>query len=246
MSRAWWMRKASLCRRRAIRRISRVRLNFDTPLPKGQAVLGDVFLRRPSHGGRRIAGLRASNSPPSIPIMPIFCIRRAGFPVSGYTTDRFGADMRITVPMGFTVLGSGLDSHQTQGDKNRLRVQIRASFFSRQYRRCETAARQYPIRGRTLGRLFPGRRGRNGAGLWRRNRQADGILHQPLRFASVFQFDSHGDRSGRAYRLRGAGHDLFRAGHYRQPRQLEGHLERRGPPVVGIPGFAHHPQSSVG
>ncbi len=32
------------------------------------------------------------------------------FPVSGYTTDRFAADMRITVPMGYTVLGSGLDT----------------------------------------------------------------------------------------------------------------------------------------
>ena len=40
------------------------------------------------------------------------------FPVAGYTTDRFAADMRITVPAGYTVVGSGIDSHQTAGDKN--------------------------------------------------------------------------------------------------------------------------------
>ena len=37
--------------------------------------------------------------------------------MNGYTTDRFASDIKITVPAGFTVLGSGLDSHQTAGDK---------------------------------------------------------------------------------------------------------------------------------
>jgi len=38
------------------------------------------------------------------------------FPVSGYTTNRFAADLHITVPAGYQVLGSGLDSHQASGD----------------------------------------------------------------------------------------------------------------------------------
>ncbi len=38
--------------------------------------------------------------------------------MSGYTTDRFAADMKVTVPAGYTVLGSGLDSHQAAGDKS--------------------------------------------------------------------------------------------------------------------------------
>jgi len=39
------------------------------------------------------------------------------FPINGYTTDRFGADLHITVPPGYQVLGSGIDSHQAAGDK---------------------------------------------------------------------------------------------------------------------------------
>lgn len=34
------------------------------------------------------------------------------FPVSGYTTDRFAANITVTVPAGFTVIGSGLDSNR--------------------------------------------------------------------------------------------------------------------------------------
>ena len=37
--------------------------------------------------------------------------------VNGYTTDRFSADLRITVPSGYKVLGSGIDTHQPSGDK---------------------------------------------------------------------------------------------------------------------------------
>ncbi len=47
------------------------------------------------------------------------------FPVSGYTTDRFGADMKVTVPMGYAVLGSGIDSHATAGDKNTYEFKLR-------------------------------------------------------------------------------------------------------------------------
>ena len=32
------------------------------------------------------------------------------FPVSGYSTDRFTAKMNVTVPQGYTVVGSGIDS----------------------------------------------------------------------------------------------------------------------------------------
>jgi hypothetical protein len=38
------------------------------------------------------------------------------FPVSGYTTDRFAAEMHITVPAGYTALGTGMDS---QSDRRR-------------------------------------------------------------------------------------------------------------------------------
>src|SRR5205814_4883675 len=52
-----------------------------------------------------------------------------GFPVSGYSTDRFAAEMRITVPIGYAVLGSGFDSRDSQGDKQLYRIKHeRASF----------------------------------------------------------------------------------------------------------------------
>lgn len=34
------------------------------------------------------------------------------FPISGYTTDRFAANISVTVPNGFKVIGSGLDSNK--------------------------------------------------------------------------------------------------------------------------------------
>jgi hypothetical protein len=40
------------------------------------------------------------------------------FPVSGYTTDRFASDVRVTVPAGYTVLGSGMDS-QSDGRRQK-------------------------------------------------------------------------------------------------------------------------------
>ena len=49
--------------------------------------------------------------------------------MSGYTTDRFAADLRITVPMGYTVLGSGLDSKETVGDKKRYQIKFERPSF---------------------------------------------------------------------------------------------------------------------
>ena len=51
--------------------------------------------------------------------------------MSGYTTDRFAADMRVTVPMGYSVLGSGIDTQQTAGDKNMFDIQVREAVVSR-------------------------------------------------------------------------------------------------------------------
>lgn len=38
------------------------------------------------------------------------------FPVSGYTTDRFTAKINVTVPNGYTVIGSGIDSKTAAAD----------------------------------------------------------------------------------------------------------------------------------
>src|ERR1700704_538163 len=39
------------------------------------------------------------------------------FPINDYTTDRYTADMKITVPSGFTVLASGDEKVDRAGDK---------------------------------------------------------------------------------------------------------------------------------
>ncbi len=93
-----------------------VRLNFDQPLPKNQPAALTF-----SYDGH-LTGTEDS---------PVYGIKFAAihsdygfllyparwFPVSGYTTNRFSADLRITVPSGYKVLGSGIDTHQQTGDK---------------------------------------------------------------------------------------------------------------------------------
>jgi hypothetical protein len=93
-----------------------VRLSFDQPLPKGQPATVTF-----SYDGK-LTGQEDS---------PVYGIRFAAihpdfayllypgrwFPVSGYTTDRFAAEMNITVPTGYTVVGSGIDSKQAAADK---------------------------------------------------------------------------------------------------------------------------------
>jgi tetratricopeptide (TPR) repeat protein len=91
-------------------------LNFDQPLAKGQP----VTLKFTYDG--RLSGSEDS---------PVYGIKFAAihtayafllyparwFPVNGYSTDRFAADLHITVPSGYQVLGSGIDTHQASGDK---------------------------------------------------------------------------------------------------------------------------------
>jgi tetratricopeptide (TPR) repeat protein len=93
-----------------------VRLSFDQPLEKGKPQTLTFF-----YDGR-LSGSEES---------PVYGIRFAAiqndyaylmyparwFPVSGYTTDRFAANIRITTPQGYKVLGSGLESTQTANDK---------------------------------------------------------------------------------------------------------------------------------
>ncbi len=93
-----------------------VRLSFDEYLAKGQPV--QVTLNYDGH----LTGNEDS---------PVYGIKFAAihddyafllyparwFPINGYTTDRYSAEMNITVPSGYRVLGSGVDTHQAAGDK---------------------------------------------------------------------------------------------------------------------------------
>ena len=94
-----------------------VRLNFDQPLAKGQPA--EVTFYYDGHlSGQEdspVYGIRFAAIHPDYAFL-MYPAR--WFPVSGYTTDRFAADIKVTVPMGYTVLGSGIDSKATSGDKN--------------------------------------------------------------------------------------------------------------------------------
>jgi tetratricopeptide (TPR) repeat protein len=93
-----------------------VRLSFPEPLPKGKTV-SVTF----TYDGR-LTGSEES---------PVFGIKFAAiqndyaylmyparwFPINDYTTDRFTADLRITVPSGFTVVASGDEKIDRGGDK---------------------------------------------------------------------------------------------------------------------------------
>lgn len=89
-----------------------VRLNLPRPIAKGQT--GSLTL---TYDGK-LSGDEES---------PVFGIKFAAihpdftylmyparwFPVNDYTTDRFSADFKVTVPMGYKVLGSGVESAES-------------------------------------------------------------------------------------------------------------------------------------
>jgi hypothetical protein len=93
-----------------------VRLAFDPALAKGQPVSISFYYDGKLSGQEDspVEGIRFAAIHPDFAYL---MYPSRWFPVSGYSTDRFAADMRVTVPAGYTVLGSGLDSHQAAGEK---------------------------------------------------------------------------------------------------------------------------------
>jgi tetratricopeptide (TPR) repeat protein len=100
-----------------------VRLSFDQPLPKGQPAAVTFYYDGKLTGQEDspVEGIKFAAIHPDFSFL-LYPAR--WFPVSGYSTDRFGADMKISVPMGYAVLGSGLDSHQANGDKNQYEFRL--------------------------------------------------------------------------------------------------------------------------
>src|SRR5581483_9210489 len=93
-----------------------VRLNFDPPVPKNQPVTLTFTYDGHLSGSEDspVYGIKfaAIHNDYSFLLYPA-----RWFPVSGYTTNRFAADLHITVPSGYKVLGSGIDTKQQNGDK---------------------------------------------------------------------------------------------------------------------------------
>jgi aminopeptidase N len=105
-----------------------VRLSFEQPLVKGQAVTLTFFYDGKLSGQEDspVYGIKFAAIHPEFTYL-MYPAR--WFPVSGYTTDRFAADLRVTVPAGYTVLGSGNDSKETAGDKTRYQIKFERPSF---------------------------------------------------------------------------------------------------------------------
>ncbi|MBV9507047.1 MAG: peptidase M1 [Acidobacteriia bacterium] len=93
-----------------------VRLNFDTPLPKGQPVTVTFYYGGKLTGQEEspVYGIKFAAIHPDF---AYFMYPSRWLPVSGYTTDRFAANMRVTVPAGYSVVASGPEIHTPAGDK---------------------------------------------------------------------------------------------------------------------------------
>jgi tetratricopeptide (TPR) repeat protein len=93
-----------------------VRLNFDQPLPKGQPVTVTFYYdgRLTGQEDSPVYGIKFAAIHPDYAFL---MYPSRWFPIGGYSTDRFAANMRITVPNGYTVVASGLDTHTTTGGK---------------------------------------------------------------------------------------------------------------------------------
>src|ERR1700731_3878999 len=93
-----------------------VRLNFDQPLAKGKpvTVTFDYDGRLTGTEDSPVYGIKFSaiHSDYAYLMYPA-----RWFPVSGYTTDRYSADLNITVPSGNKVVASGLETSRSAGDK---------------------------------------------------------------------------------------------------------------------------------
>ena len=93
-----------------------VRLNFEAPLAKGRPVSVTFYYdgRLSGQEDSPVYGIKFAAIHPDFAFL-MYPAR--WFPVSGYTTDRFAANVRVTVPMGYTVVASGVDTRTTTGDK---------------------------------------------------------------------------------------------------------------------------------
>jgi aminopeptidase N len=94
-----------------------IRLSFEQPLAKGQPV-NITFFYDGKLSGQEDSPVYGIKFAAIHPDYAYLMYPARWFPVSGYTTDRFAADIRVSVPTGFTVLGSGIDTTQAAADKN--------------------------------------------------------------------------------------------------------------------------------
>jgi tetratricopeptide (TPR) repeat protein len=105
-----------------------VRLSFEQPLVKGQPVAITFYYDGHLTGQEDspVYGIKFAAIHPDYAFL-MYPAR--WFPVSGYTTDRFAADLKVTVPMGYAVLASGIDSKETAADRTAFEYKFARQSF---------------------------------------------------------------------------------------------------------------------
>ncbi|MBK9166170.1 MAG: tetratricopeptide repeat protein [Bryobacterales bacterium] len=89
-----------------------IRLNFRRPLPKDEIVTA-IFTYDGRLSGQEESPVYGIKFAAIRPEHSFLMYPARWFPVSGYTTDRYAAEMRIAVPAGNRVIASGLESKDT-------------------------------------------------------------------------------------------------------------------------------------
>jgi tetratricopeptide (TPR) repeat protein len=107
---------------------STVRLSFEPPLTKGQPASITFYYDGRLSGQEEspVYGIKFAAIHPDFAYL---AYPARWFPVAGYTTDRFASDLRITVPTGYAVVGTGAATPRVDGDKTVFSLKFpRASF----------------------------------------------------------------------------------------------------------------------
>ena len=104
------------------------------------------------------------------------------FPISGYTSDRYTYEAKITVPAGNRVIASGTEkSEPAAAGKVSLQLQHFETRVSRQHRRGARRSRARFLRGRTRHCVLPRAGSPHGQRLRRGVRQDPDLPHQRVR-----------------------------------------------------------------
>ncbi len=132
-----------------------VRLNFDQPLPKGQPATVTFFYdgRLSGQEDSPVYGIKFAAIHPDF---AYFLYPSRWFPVSGYTSDRFAANIRVTVPSGYAVVASGLDTHSPAGDKTAYEFKFERPSFPGSFAVVKTDPVKVQSEGVTTALYFRG------------------------------------------------------------------------------------------
>ena len=132
-----------------------VRLNFEAPLAKGRPVSVTFYYdgRLSGQEDSPVYGIKFAAIHPDFAFL-MYPAR--WFPVSGYTTDRFAANVRVTVPMGYTVVASGLDTRTTTGDKTAYEFKFERPSFPGSFAVVKGNPVKVPSEGVTTSLYFRG------------------------------------------------------------------------------------------